>query len=178
MDERDAVAILCATMLFFSLSFIAITVSMAGDDIAKHPKCTFCGMDRLKFAHSRMLVTYDDHKSEGYCSLHCSALMMAYKMGKTPVSKWVGDYRSKQLIPADKAVWVVGGDQRGVMTHKAKWAFADQGDALGFIAKHGGTIGGYETALHTAYGDLYADTKMFWKKRAAKSKHHMGHKHQ
>lgn len=39
----------------------------------------------------------------------------------------VGDYNTKRLIDAEKAVWVIGGGKQGVMTKRAKWAFEKRG---------------------------------------------------
>ena len=93
-------------------------------DVTKAPVCRQCGMDREKFAHSRMLIEYEDGTSVGTCSLHCAAVELANTIDRIPVMVSVGDYDSKELIDADKAVWVMGGDKKGVMTALAKWAFA------------------------------------------------------
>lgn len=39
-------------------------------DVASHAACQHCGMDREKFAHSRMLIEYDDGTTAATCSLH------------------------------------------------------------------------------------------------------------
>ena len=46
-----------------ALTFMTLTLPMpaaADRDQVKHPSCPYCGMDRTKFAHSRVLITYDD----------------------------------------------------------------------------------------------------------------------
>ena len=48
-------------------------------DIAEHASCAYCGMDRAKFAHSRMYIVYDDGSTFGACSIHCTAVDMAVK---------------------------------------------------------------------------------------------------
>lgn len=136
--------------------------TMDHHDIDKHPKCDYCGMDRLKSAHARVVVLYNDRTEEGYCSLHCASLSMAYKMRKAPLDVKVADYSTLELIPAHTATWVVGGKKRGVMTHKAKWAFKTLEDARGFVSRHEGTLVDYTVALQTAFADLYADMQMFW----------------
>jgi len=122
-------------------------------------------MDRHKFSHSRMLLNFDDGSTFGACSLHCAALEMAYDPGKIPSDIKVGDYNSKKLMDAEKAVWVMGGSKMGVMTKNAKWAFADKKAAEQFIAKHGGRIVSFEKALSAAYADMYEDTRMIREKR-------------
>jgi copper chaperone NosL len=155
-------------VLFFSLMvFVLAGFSnvFAQDDIAKHPACPLCGMDRAKFAHSRVLVEYDDGSAYGACSVHCAAIDMVVNIDKAPQAIMVGDFNTKQLIDAEKAVWVIGGNKMGVMTQRAKWAFADKNSAQGFINANGGEIAAFEAAMKAAYVDMYEDTKMIRKKR-------------
>ena len=64
--------------LVLILLLIFVGVAFASDvDVQKHPSCIYCGMDRGKFAHSRMLIGYDDGTSMGACSLHCAAVDLA-----------------------------------------------------------------------------------------------------
>ena len=51
--------------------------AFAQDDIKKHPSCKYCGMDREKFAHSRVFAEYEDGTTEGTCSIHCAAIDFA-----------------------------------------------------------------------------------------------------
>ena len=136
-----------------------------GNDIAQLPNCPICGMDRHKFAHSRMLIRYEDGSLFGSCSLHCTALELAYHPGKVPVSIEVADYGTHELVDAERAVWVLGGDKMGVMTTQAKWAFANRGAAQNFVDHHGGQIVDFETAISKAYADMYKDTHMIREKR-------------
>lgn len=122
-------------------------------DIAKHKGCPHCGMDREKFAHSRMLITYADGVSVGVCSLHCAATEMKAAKGKSIKSVEVGDLNSKKLVDAEKAAWVIGGSRRGVMSRTAKWAFAKKDDADAFIRKNGGKPATYKEALALAGQD-------------------------
>ena len=46
--------------------------ALAQEDVHKSPSCAYCGMDRAKFAHSRMFVTYDDGSTFGACALTTS----------------------------------------------------------------------------------------------------------
>ncbi|MEN6622034.1 MAG: nitrous oxide reductase accessory protein NosL [Smithella sp.] len=137
----------------------------ANDDAKKIPACIHCGMNRETFAHSRMLIVYNDGSKIGFCSLHCAALNMALNLDKTPSIIGVGDYNKKQLIDAEKAVWVIGGNKQGVMTQNAKWAFAEKADAEKYLAENGGRIVGFDEVLQTAYEDLGRDTRMIREKR-------------
>jgi nitrous oxide reductase accessory protein NosL len=154
----------------------ALTVFAQGDDIKQHPSCKYCGMDREKFNHSRMLVEYDDNTSVGTCSVHCAAVELAMTIDKTPKAILVGDFGSKKLIDAEKAAWVCGGNKPGVMTKRAKWAFENKADAETFIKENGGTLATFDEAIKLAYEDMYHDTKMIREKRKMK-KSGMEHQH-
>lgn len=164
-----------------SAVLIALFVSLAGlvmanqADVQTAPSCKYCGMDRAKFAHSRMLVTYDDGTKMGTCSLHCLATDLAINIDKTPVSIEVGDYTTKELIDAEKAFWVIGGNKPGVMTQQAKWAFAKKEDAEQFIKENGGAMATFDAVMKAAYESMYADTKMIREKRKMKKMHGTGH---
>ena len=140
------------------------------DDIMKMPNCPICNMDRKVFSHSRMALEYADGSAFGSCSLHCVALELAYHPGKVPVKIMVGDFNSRELIDAEKAVWVMGGNKMGVMTTNAKWAFGVEKDARLFISQNGGRIVSFEDALSAAYADMYKDTQMIREKRKKKKK--------
>jgi len=146
------------------LLFIAGTV-LAHEDIQKVPTCLFCGMDRAKFAHSRMFVVYDDGTNVGTCSIHCLAIDLATNIDKTPSSIMVGDFNNKNLIDAEQAFWVIGGKKPGVMTKQAKWAFEMQDDAQKYTTENGGTLATFDEAMQATYQDMYADVKMIRDKR-------------
>ena len=112
--------------------------------------CQLCGMNRTTFSHSRMIVTYKDGSSSGTCSINCVVADMKAQPGKEVKSFQVGDYNSKKLIDARKAVWVIGGRKKGVMTPVAKWAFADKKAADAFVKENGGRIATFEEALAAA----------------------------
>lgn len=119
-------------------------------DVVKHKACPHCGMDRDKFAHSRMLITYNDATTVGVCSLHCTATELKASRGKSIKSVEVADLDSKKLVAADKAFWVIGGSRKGVMTRTAKWAFAAKAAADEFMKKQGGKAAEYKEALMLA----------------------------
>ena len=149
--------------LIMALSLM--TVALAQDDVAKQASCKYCGMDRKTFAHSRMLVIYEDGSSISTCSLHCTAIELAISIDKTPKSIEVGDFKTKKLIDAEKAFWVIGGSKPGVMTKRAKWAFESKADADAFIKENGGKLASFDEAIKASYEDMYADTKMIREKR-------------
>jgi len=160
--------------LVFVLLMGTFAFAQAQEDIQKHPSCKYCGMDRKQFAHTRILIEYDDASTVGTCSIHCAAIDLALNIDKTPTAVRVGDYKTKDLIDAEKASWVMGGSKIGVMTKRAKWAFDKKEDAEKFIKENGGGIAIFDEAMKAAYEDMYTDTKMIRERRKMKK---MEHKH-
>jgi len=152
MAETRRMIPILASLLFFG-------VVATPPDIQKHPSCGICGMDREAFGYSRVLVTYDDGASFGTCSLRCAAIDMISHLDKTPVAISVGDYRTRALLDADRAIWIIGGSEPGVMTDRAKWAFASEKEALAFRSEKGGALAGFDEAMTAAFTDLYAEIK-------------------
>ena len=159
---------LLSIALLALLTFSSGLSAAAEGDLEQHPSCDYCGMNRSKFAHSRMLIEYADGSSAALCSLHCSAIEFAVRIDKTPQAILVADYNRHQLIDAGQAVWLLGGDQPGVMTSRAKWAFADRSAAELFQQQQGGSLSNFSAAMKASYEDMYQDTQMIRKKRHAK----------
>jgi copper chaperone NosL len=168
--EMNKKAFVLATMFLFVCLYSAAL--FAQEDIQKHPACKYCGMDREKFSHSRILITYDDGSTVGTCSIHCAAIDLAVNIDKTPLTILVGDYWTKKLIPVEEAVWVLGGSKMGVMTKRAKWAFKNKEDALKYIAENGGKEASFEEIMKAAYEDMYEDTKMIRERKRERKMHH------
>lgn len=122
-------------------------------DVNAYKGCPHCGMDRNKFAGSRMLITYADGTLVGLCSLHCTVTELKTNRNKMVKSVEVADMNSKKLIDAEKATWIIGGDKKGVMTRTPKWAFAKPEDAAAFIRVNGGRLATYKEALILAEKD-------------------------
>lgn len=112
--------------------------------------CRLCGMDRAAFAQSRMLVVYASGNTVGTCSLNCAVIEMKNRPETRVKALMVGDYRTKTLLDARAATWVIGGQMTGVMTEVAKWAFASRVEAEQFIAEHGGTLASFDECLQLA----------------------------
>lgn len=163
-------------LLLFGLclsSAAAVSAAPLGD-VTQSPSCRHCGMDREKFNHSRMVIEYEDGSAVATCSLHCVAVELANTIDRIPVMVRVADYDSRELIDAEKAVWVIGGGKKGVMTSQAKWAFADRGAAERFVRANGGRIAGFDEAIKAAYDDMYQDTKMIREFRKMRRAHQHG----
>jgi nitrous oxide reductase accessory protein NosL len=154
------------------MSFIAVIVpayGQTGADIGSHKSCKYCGMDREKYGHARMLIEYEDGTSAGLCSLHCAAVELAESLDKAPKSIKVADLNTKQLVDAESAIWVLDGSRPGIMTKRGKWAFARKKDADAFVKEYGGKIVTFDDAIKAAYEDMYQDTKMIREKRKARN---------
>lgn len=148
------------------LGFVATAAYAAKpDDTIDHPSCKACGMDRTLFIYSRMLIEYDDGKVVPTCSLHCAALNLAGSLSHSPTAIKVADYEDHELIDAQSAVWVIGGDHPGVMSIRGKWAFSDRAKAERFIAQTGGSLATFVDAVKATYADMYQDTLTFREKR-------------
>ena len=131
-------------------------VGQAGlTDIQMHPGCIYCGMDRRAYDYSRMLVEFADGAITATCSIHCAAIDLALNPGKAPKAVMAGDYRTKQLVEAKSACWIIGGDRYGVMSIRGKWAFEEKADAEDFIRGHGGKLGSLDEALQAAFEDMW-----------------------
>lgn len=137
-------------------------------DVKIHKQCGHCGMDRANFEFSRMLIEYEDGTIIPVCSIHCAAVELANNIDKTPKVIKVADFNKRQLIDAEKAVWVVGGNKPGVMSKRGKWAFENKVDAEAFIKTNQGKLVSFEEAMKMAYEDMYEDTKMIREKRKHK----------
>jgi copper chaperone NosL len=161
MKKRIALGL---SMLFF-LAVGSLSFAQSQEDISATHSCKYCGMDRHKFAHSRMVIEYDDGTTVGVCSLHCAAIDLSLNIDKTPKTIWVADYNTKMLIDAEKAVWVMDPAKPGVMTRTAKWAFAKNEDAVKFTKENGGHLATFENCLKAAYEGMYTDLKMIREKR-------------
>ena len=155
MNRASIVAsILVAVVLFF-----AGTPISAQDDIGLHRSCLHCGMDRKAYGFSRMLVQYADGASVGVCSLRCAVVELDANTKRTVKAILAADRTERVLIDAEKAVWVMGGVKRGVMTSRPKWAFGSQAAAKAFIENYGGTIVTWSEALTAAREDLAQEVR-------------------
>lgn len=156
--------LLMAALLTVILIFNA-GLAFGQDDVKTHSACKYCGMDREKFGHSRMLIEYSDGTTVGVCSLHCASVDIALNIDKTVKVISVADFNKGFLLDAEKAYWVIGGNKSGVMTRRAKWAFEKKVEADRFVAENGGNAANFETAIMAAYEDMYQDMKMIREKR-------------
>lgn len=142
------------------------------DELKKHPKCPYCGMDRTEYQHSRHLVQYDDDLVDGLCSIHCLAISLALNLDRGPKAIYAADYGAaaaiKPLVPVDAATYLIGSKLKGTMTAVSKIAFAEKTAADTAKAEQGGELGDFDAALTQAYLSMAKDTQMIRKNRAEK----------
>jgi copper chaperone NosL len=166
MNKTGLVVVLGALFL------LSVGVVFAQDDIQKHPSCQYCGMNRQQFAHSRVFIEFDDGSTMGTCSIHWAAIDLAINIDKIPKTIWVGDFKERKLVDAEKAFWVIGGSKMGVMTKRAKWAFEKNDEAEAFVRENGGRKANFNEAMKAAYEDMYEDTMMIRERRRMKKMQH------
>lgn len=144
------------------------------NDIAKAPKCPYCGMDRKQYHHSRMVVHYSDDLADGVCSLHCAALSLSLNIDREPKAIWVADNAAagdvKPLVEVDKAHFLIGGKIPGVMTKTSKVAYVTEAAAKESQAANGGELGNFDKALLAAYTSMSEDVGRIRKMRAERRK--------
>jgi copper chaperone NosL len=153
----------CKTAFFGSLAAMMLLLAWSpdgtADDIDEQRSCIHCGMDRKAYGFSRMLVQYEDGASVGLCSLRCVVVELDANPKRTVKAILAADRTERTLIDAEKAVWVMGGVKRGVMTTRPKWAFSTKAAADAFIDDYGGAIVTWNDALAAAREDLAQEVR-------------------
>jgi nitrous oxide reductase accessory protein NosL len=142
---------------YFAACLIAVVLTcfsgaaiFAQSDIDDHRTCSQCGMDRKAYGYSRMLIRYQDGTEVGVCSLHCAVVDMDANKARALQSLLIADRDTRALIDVEKAIWVVGGTKRGVMTQRPAWAFASRTAADAFMRSYGGEIAAWSDVLASA----------------------------
>ncbi|MCB1777023.1 MAG: nitrous oxide reductase accessory protein NosL [Candidatus Competibacteraceae bacterium] len=140
------------------------------NELAKYPKCPYCGMDRRKYHYSRHLVHYQDDLTDATCSLHCAALSLALNLDRGPKAIYAADFGAtaepKPLVDVDTATYLIGAKLPGVMTKQSKIAFGTRSAAEAVQTEQGGALGNFDAALQAAYQSMAQDTAMIRRKRA------------
>jgi len=142
--------------------------ALAQSDVERFPSCKYCGMDRQKFAHSRVLIEYQDGSAMGACSIHCAAVDLAVNIDKIPGAIKVGDTDTKELLDAEQAAWVITPDKPGVMTARGKWAFGKREAADRYAGANSGKVISFDEAMGACYEDMDRDTKAIRARRKAR----------
>ena len=122
-------------------------VAKGGPSVEAPQACSLCGMDRIRFARSRMLLEREDGSRTGVCSLHCALEALEHPEGSPVRGLRVADRAHPgTLVEARACTWVIGGDLPGVMARTGTWAFRAAGEARAFVRRHGGRVAGFEAA--------------------------------
>ena len=77
--------------------------STAADRVEAPKGCQQCGMERVKFSYSRMVIDYADGTSDGVCSLNCAVEDMKKYRNKKVKSLKVADPTTRELVDARTA---------------------------------------------------------------------------
>jgi len=141
------------------------------DDLAKFPRCAYCGMSTTKWSHTRHVIQYEDDSSEATCSIRCLSISLSLNLDRNPKNIWVGDAGAdseiKPLVKVEDAFYALQPGKMGTMTANRKWAYGDKAKA----EATGGQLLNFEGALIAAYKDQAMDTLMIRKRRAEKRAH-------
>jgi nitrous oxide reductase accessory protein NosL len=146
-------------MFLVMLLLLVCATAGAAEKVENPKECRLCGMDRIAFARSRMLITYVDGTTTGVCSLHCAIEEIEQNKDKQVKSLQVADYMTKELIDAGTATWVIGGKKSGGMNSPAKWAFAREEDAQRFVQENGGAVTTYDRLTQLANQEVAKESK-------------------
>ncbi|MES9881046.1 MAG: nitrous oxide reductase accessory protein NosL, partial [Sedimenticola sp.] len=144
------------------------------NELAKYPRCPYCGMSRTKWHHSRHLVHYEDGLADGTCSIHCLAISLSLNLDRIPKAIYAADFASsekiKPLVEVDKATYLIGSKLKGTMTKRSKMMFSSADAAKQEQVASGGELATFDDALRESYLDMANDTMMIRKRRGERRK--------
>lgn len=157
------------TVCFSLLGACAELQAVKAPKAEKMTSCPNCGMMLKKWAHTN----YEFNNSEGHyrtCSIHCVA-DMSKKSGEEPKNVRVALHlHPEKMIPAEKAVYVIGSKAPGTMTMLSKLAFRSEAEAKKFASENGGKIGAFPDAFAAATAELSKMKPKIEAKRKKKGK--------
>ncbi len=140
------------------------------NEFEKYPTCTYCGMNRQRFSHTRHLVVYANDMVDGTCSIKCAAVSLALNLDFSPKAIYVGDAGAdaavKPLIVAETAYYVIDPNKMGTMSAISKWAYSDKAKAEAAAAAPNAQFTDFNGALLAAYTGIVADTNRIRARRA------------
>ncbi len=130
------------------------------EDLRQHPECSYCGMDRTRFSHTRHLVVYPAGKSEGTCSIRCAATSLVTHSDLPPLRVLAADAGNpdtpEPLLPVSRLTYVIDPGVPGTMTGTRKWAYSSKVVAHASIAPSGRTTD-FAGALESALAEIGRD---------------------
>ncbi|WP_372841233.1 nitrous oxide reductase accessory protein NosL [Phaeovulum sp.] len=142
------------------------------NEFEKYPTCTYCGMNRMQFSHTRHLIVYENDMVDGTCSIKCAAVGLALNLDWSPKVIYAGDAGDpaevKPAIDTAAAYYVIDPGKMGTMSPISKWAYSDKAKAEAAAAAPGAVLTDFNGALQAAYDGIIADTNRTRAKRAEK----------
>lgn len=160
---------------------LAVTPSTlkAGQCTIEHPfnppkpsyqgQCPVCGMIRPMWARTWMRFA-PHHGVDQVCSFHCLADWVN-KTGEAPKEILVALYHEpERMIPAQKAIIVVGSNAAGTMSPVSKIVFEDSEKALRFSRSCGGETTDFKSALNKTLATVSKENTKINGRRLAKGK--------
>lgn len=130
-------------------------------------QCPNCGMVRSMWARTWFEFENSEGRSQA-CSFHCLA-DRAIKSGEDPKNVKVALYMNpKEMVPAERAFFVVGASAKGTMTKKSKIAWPSKEEAENFCRSCGGEVVGFRQALTMAKAGIAQENPMLVEKRIKK----------
>jgi len=128
-------------------------------------RCPNCGMMINMWARTRHSFHHPEEGDLTTCSIRCLA-DKTVSSGAEPTDIQVAMYIDPdKMMPAEKAVYVVGSTAPGTMTMKSKIAFADKSSAEEFASSYGGEVVDFQGAFAAAKMELPKSRMMIDKKR-------------
>lgn len=107
------------------------------------------------FARTRYEFMGSNTKRYYTCSLAC-VIILCRKLNIKARNIMVAEYlHPESMIPAEKAIYVIGSRARGTMTKVSKLAFSSRKEAEAFVREFGGRITSFEEAYQMAEKEVF-----------------------
>jgi len=128
------------------LFLVAVLSSSFFAEAKERPSCHVCGMWIDQYMKTRNVVIMKDNESHDFCSFSC--MVRFVKEHRDKIKKVLSaDFETKELIDAEKAFYVEGGDIAGVMSLVSRIAFETREAAEKCVKAHGGKIISFSEAF-------------------------------
>ncbi len=127
-------------------------------------RCPNCGMMINMWARTRHSFQHPEGEMTT-CSIRCMA-DKAVSSGAEPANAQVAMYLvPENMMPVEKAMYVIGSTAPGTMTMKSKVAFPDKMSAKQFAEAYGGQVVSFQGAYKAAKAELPKSRMLIDKKR-------------
>lgn len=130
--------------------------------------CPVCGMSIKKYYKTSHATTLENGTHRQYCSIACLAKdKEEYGIDSNNIK--VVNAKTKKLINAKKAFYVIGSKINGTMSKISKIAFKKEEEAQEFIKKNKGKLVSFDEALKKAQDSLKNDQRILKVKKKKKT---------